>query len=65
MTDTTGEAGATAGSAESVAYQMLRDIAFAERRDYRGLPAGENRVSKGWILNTYRECLAAVRGESD
>jgi hypothetical protein len=50
------------GTPEQVAYNLLRDIAHAEKREYRGGPSyTDSRITKQWILNTYKECLAAVR----
>ena len=46
-------------SPEHVAYQLFRHVAAAE-----GIPLGQPRkdaTSRKWILDTYSECLHAVR----
>lgn len=45
--------------AEKVAYDLLMAIAEAEnKRSVRGWTG----IDRGWILDTYAECLEAVRG---
>lgn len=58
--DDTGDG--SSGTPEQIAYNLLRDIAYVEKREYRGGPTfTDPRISKSWILSTYRECLATVR----
>lgn len=54
------------GTPEQIAYNLLRDIAHAEKREYRGGSTYTDvRITKSWILSTYRECLNAVRGNDN
>ncbi|QLC25974.1 hypothetical protein HFP57_13705 [Parasphingopyxis algicola] len=57
--------GVFSGTPEAIAYLLLRDIAVAEGRDYRGIggPENGNAPSRKWILDCYRDCLVATRGE--
>ena len=48
----------------AVAYNLLKDIAFAEGRSYRGITDDDGvKTTRSWILNTFKACRAAVRGE--
>ena len=55
-------------SPEQVAYKLMRDIALAEGiglgipNSPRCVPNGSGLPNRKWILETYSECLAAVRG---
>jgi len=44
-------------SPEHVAYQLLRHVATAEQKSLTN-----HGNSRKWILDTYSECLEAVRG---
>jgi hypothetical protein len=49
-------------SPESVAYRLLRDIADVEGRVFDRTPQNSRSpVDRKWILDTYRECLRAVK----
>lgn len=55
-------------SPEKVAYDLMMNIAGAENRRVAGSKAGnsiggQTPADRKWILDTYAECLAAVRGE--
>jgi hypothetical protein len=47
-------------SIENVAYALLIHVAFAEQKAIATGDAGD-RPSKEWILQTYADCLRAVR----
>ena len=48
----------------AVAYNLLKDVAFAEGRAYRGITDDDGvKTTRSWILNTFKACRAAVRGE--
>jgi hypothetical protein len=50
-------------SPEHVALKLLINIAYAEKKHfYPGLYDGE-KPSRKWLLDTYAECLEAVRGD--
>jgi hypothetical protein len=54
-------------SPEQVAYRLLRDIAFVEKRALNQMDAnrtGTTPADRAWILDTYRQCLRTVRGQS-
>ncbi len=60
MTDTT--VNIDAGSPEYVAYKLLLHIAEAEGKVFHGNPGeGQMTVHRGWILQTYGQCLSAVK----
>lgn len=48
---------------EGVAYQLLQDIASVERKSLHGgdLEIYWTRAGRKWILDTYAECILAVR----
>ena len=52
-------------SPEYVAYQLMLDIAECEGKRFSkpapGYGSGISVVDRDWILNTYRQCLRAVR----
>lgn len=47
-------------SPEQVAYKLMRDIVAAEDRSFGASKA--NRIDRKWLLDTYGECLQAVKG---
>lgn len=47
-------------SPEAVAYQLMLDIAAIEERSIGSY--GANKPDRKWLLDTYSECLLAVRG---
>ena len=50
-------------SAEIVALALLERVARSEGRQFDSKPeAGMTIADRQWILATYAECLAAVRG---
>lgn len=51
-------------SAEHVAYQLMLDIARVEQKllYHSPDPQGHAVADRRWILDTYAECLAVVRG---
>ena len=51
------------GSAEEVAYRLLQRIAAVEGKTFspKG-KTGRTVADRLWILNTYSECIEAVRG---
>jgi hypothetical protein len=50
-------------SPEWVALTLLKMVASAEGREIRHWISGDHPVDRAWILDTYAECLQAVRGE--
>lgn len=50
-------------SPEQVAYRLTRDIMIAENRQLG--EGGKARVDRKWLLDTYGECLQAVKGYRD
>ena len=52
-------------SPEQVAYRLLHDIARVEDKLLeRSEKNPQKIVDRKWILDTYRECINAVRGQS-
>lgn len=50
----------------AVAYALLRDVAYAEQKEIVGLATtSSQRPDRKWILDTYAECLRAVRAPSE
>jgi hypothetical protein len=49
-------------SPEYVAFKLLQEIAAVEGRAIQGIE-GNKRANRKWILNTYAQCISAVRGE--
>lgn len=49
-------------SPEQVAPKLLGVVALTEGKDVPGICAGDNKVDRKWILDTYAECLMAVKG---
>lgn len=49
-------------SPEEVAYKLLGHIASAEGFRLARTPAVENSAGRQWILDTYAECVEAVKG---
>ena len=50
-------------SPEAVAYKLFLDIVAVESRVlHRNAERGFSPASKEWILQTYRECIAVVKG---
>jgi hypothetical protein len=51
-------------SPEYVAYLLLQECAKAEKMVLRNLPFSQpsGETTRKWILDTYAECLKAVRG---
>jgi hypothetical protein len=47
-------------SPEKVAYDLMRNIAINEGRSFNG-PGSPNLADRKWILDTYAECLLAIR----
>lgn len=47
-------------SPEQVAYKLLELIASAEKRETYG--HGDHPVTREWVLKTYEQCLAVVKG---
>ncbi len=49
---------------EEIAYKLFIEVAHAEdvRTRYTG---GERKPSRQWILDTYAECILAVRAPAD
>ena len=53
---------ATDNSAEAIAYRLLHDIAMVEGRIFDRVPQNaRSPADRKWILDTYRECLRAVK----
>ena len=53
-------------SPEQVAYKLLIHVAAAEGYMLRSGPSADgNKPSRQYILDTYTECLVAVRGHRD
>jgi hypothetical protein len=50
-------------SPEQVAYKLMREVAAVERITIGGgdLQPQWTRAGRAWILNTYQECLYAVK----
>jgi hypothetical protein len=49
-------------SPEYVAFKLLQEIAAVEGRAIRGIQ-GDKRANRKWILDTYAQCIAVVRGQ--
>ena len=48
-------------SPEHIAYRLMRDIAVIENRPIVTAREIVNRADRKWLLDTYAECLEAVR----
>ena len=49
-------------SPEHVAYQLMLQISFVEGKVLHGKPGGKKETaSRQWILDTFSECMIAVR----
>jgi len=48
-------------SPEQVAYKLLREIASLEKKKAFGARDATEEVGRKWLLDTYAECLLAVR----
>jgi hypothetical protein len=48
-------------SPEQVAYKLLREIASIEKKKAFGAANATDEVGRKWLLDTYAECLLAVR----
>jgi hypothetical protein len=54
----------SAGAAEHIAYKLLQHIASVEQRSFFPNPGGDGApADRKWILDTYAECLCAVKAE--
>ena len=50
-------------SREQIAYKLMKDIANAEAMVFHKDPGqGYQSANRKWILDTYVECLEAVKG---
>ncbi len=49
---------------EEVAYKLFNEIAYAEDKRVRNY-GGKQAPTRQWILDTYAECLRAVRAPYD
>jgi hypothetical protein len=49
-------------SPEQVAYKLLHIIAANERKTLSSSATGVATAERKWLLDTYAECLTAVRG---
>jgi hypothetical protein len=49
-------------SPEEVAYKLLREVARAEGMN-TVYTTGNNKPTRKWILDTYAECLTAVKDQ--
>ena len=50
-------------SPEYVAYRLMSDVAHVENKVLFANPTGSSTsADREWILNTYAECLRAVKG---
>ena len=49
-------------SPEEVAYKLLERVAFIENMEIAGLQGSRQATSRKWLLDTYAECLHAVKG---
>ncbi len=47
-------------SPEAIAFKLLYEVAHAEGKELRNI-TGRGKADRGWILNTYRDCLDAMR----
>jgi len=47
-------------SPEEIAYRLLENIAYSERKALHPSDDGE-KAGRKWILSTYAECLGVVR----
>jgi hypothetical protein len=57
MADPTGSV-----TSEGATLQLLRMIAHAEGKSlHEGVPAGQSKPDRDWIIQTYRLCLLAAQ----
>jgi hypothetical protein len=50
-------------SPEEVAHKLMREIARVEQRSFKTrIPPNWKAANRKWILDTYAECLEAVKG---
>lgn len=47
-------------SPEFVAYRLLQNIAFVEKKLIAGVSGASSTADRKWILDTYAECLNTV-----
>jgi hypothetical protein len=52
-------------SPEQVAYELLKTIASNEGKTLRGSPTANASAERKWLLDTYAECLLAVRAPQE
>ena len=52
-------------SAEEVAFKLLKTIALIQGKAIHPLPQGSSAYDKKWLLDTYAECLLAVRSPQE
>jgi hypothetical protein len=53
-------------SPEQIAFKLMQQIAVAEKKNLWAVGPASDRgeqADRKWILETYRECIKAVRGE--
>ena len=48
-------------SPEHVAFRLLREVAYVEGKRLQQMDATFQKPDRQWILDTYAECLDAVR----
>lgn len=48
-------------SPEQIAYKLLQTIASNEGKSLHSSVAGKSTADRKWLLDTYAECLLAVR----
>jgi hypothetical protein len=51
-------------SPEEVAYKLLKVIASNEGKSLIGTMSGKATADREWVLDTYAECLEAIRNSS-
>lgn len=49
-------------SPEQVAFKLMQEIAITEGRYFDSDARGEQHADRRWILDTYAQCLTAVKG---
>lgn len=52
-------------SPEQIAFKLLTAIAHVEGKNASGVYGGNEKADRKWLLDTYAECLEAVRGYRD
>lgn len=48
-------------SAELIAYKLFQEVARAEGKELWAGAAGTERPDRRWLLDTYAECISAVK----